>query len=66
MYLRCTVEYLINLVTNSHGIENVYSIPIYDPYIIDSKRLITVHRNNIRFKQLAEFGVSLVERKDGI
>ena len=37
-----------------------------DPYIVDSKRLITVRRNNIRFKHLAEFGVGLVERKDGI
>ncbi len=37
-----------------------------DPYIIDSKRLITVRRNNIRFKQLEELGVDGVERKDGI
>ncbi|MFC6823748.1 hypothetical protein [Halopelagius fulvigenes] len=37
-----------------------------DPYIVDSKRLITVRRNNIRFKQLQELGVDLVERKDGI
>lgn len=37
-----------------------------DPYIIDSKRLITVRRNNIRFKQLEELGVDTVERKDGI
>jgi len=37
-----------------------------DPYIIDSKRLITVRRNNIRFKHLAELDVDLVERKDGI
>lgn len=37
-----------------------------DPYIIDSKRLITVRRNNVRFKQLQELGVDLVERKDGI
>jgi len=37
-----------------------------DPYIIESKRLITVRRNNIRFKQLEELGVDLVERKDGI
>lgn len=37
-----------------------------DPYIVDSKRLITVRRNNIRFKQLQELGVDRVERKDGI
>lgn len=37
-----------------------------DPYIVDSKRLITVRRNNVRFKQLEELGVDLVERKDGI
>ena len=37
-----------------------------DPYIVESKRLITVRRNNIRFKQLQELGVDLVERKDGI
>ncbi|MFC5973945.1 hypothetical protein ACFPYI_21695 [Halomarina salina] len=37
-----------------------------DPYIVDSKRLITVRRNNIRFKQLQELGVDFVERKDGI
>lgn len=37
-----------------------------DPYIVDSKRLITVRRNNIRFKRLQELGVDLVERKDGI
>ncbi|WP_396614029.1 hypothetical protein ACH9L7_20085 (plasmid) [Haloferax sp. S1W] len=37
-----------------------------DPYIVDSKRLITVRRNNIRFKQLQELGVDCVERKDGI
>ena len=37
-----------------------------DPYIIDSKRLITVRRNNLRFKQLEELDVDLVERKDGI
>jgi len=37
-----------------------------DPYIIESKRLITVRRNNIRFKQLEELGIDLVERKDGI
>lgn len=37
-----------------------------DPYIIESKRLITVRRNNIRFKHLQELGVDLVERKGGI
>jgi len=37
-----------------------------DPYIVDSKRIITVRRNNIRFKRLQELGVDLVERKDGI
>ncbi|WP_122091439.1 hypothetical protein [Halalkalicoccus subterraneus] len=37
-----------------------------DPSIVESKRLITVRRNNIRFKQLQELGVDLVERKDGI
>ncbi|SFL63332.1 hypothetical protein SAMN04487950_4425 [Halogranum rubrum] len=37
-----------------------------DPYIVDSKRLITVRRNNIRFKQLQELCVDCVERKDGI
>lgn len=37
-----------------------------DPYIVDSKRLITVRRNNLRFKQLEELDVEVVERKDGI
>ena len=37
-----------------------------DPYIVASKRLITVRRNNVRFKQLEELGVDLIERKDGI
>lgn len=37
-----------------------------DPYIVDSKRLITVRRNNVRFKQLQELDVDVVERKDGI
>lgn len=38
-----------------------------DPYIVDSKRIITVRRNNLRFKQLVEeLGIDLVERKDGI
>ncbi|QLD89094.1 hypothetical protein HWV07_08645 [Natronomonas salina] len=37
-----------------------------DPYILESKRLTTVRRNNVRFKQLQELDVDLVERKDGI
>jgi len=37
-----------------------------DPYIVDSKRLITVRRNNLRFKKLEELGIDIVERKDGI
>lgn len=37
-----------------------------DPYIVESKRLITVRRNNIRFKHLEALGVDFVERKDGI
>jgi len=37
-----------------------------DPYIIDSKRFITVRRNNLRFKKLEELAVDLVERKDRI
>jgi hypothetical protein len=37
-----------------------------DPYIIESKRLITVRRNNLRFKKLENLDVDLVERKDGI
>jgi hypothetical protein len=37
-----------------------------DPYIVESKRLITVRRNNIRFKQLDALGADIVERKDGI
>jgi hypothetical protein len=37
-----------------------------DPYIVDSKRLITVRRNNIRFKHLQALNVGLVKRKDGI
>nr|WP_233125139.1 hypothetical protein [Halorubrum sp. SD683] len=36
-----------------------------DPYIVDSKRLITVRRNNLRFKQLEDLDVDVVERKDG-
>ena len=30
-----------------------------DPYIVDSKRLITVRRNSVRFQHLVEFGVLL-------
>lgn len=37
-----------------------------EPYIVESKRLTTVRRNNLRFKQLEELGVDLVERRDGI
>lgn len=37
-----------------------------DPYIVESKRLITVRRNNVRFKHLREQGVDIVERKGGI
>jgi len=37
-----------------------------DPYIVDSKRLITVRRNNVRFQRLEELDVDLVERKAGI
>lgn len=37
-----------------------------DPYIVESKRLITVRRNNVRFERLRELGVDLVERKGGI
>lgn len=37
-----------------------------DPYIIESKRLITVRRNNVRFKHLQDLGVDIVERKGGI
>lgn len=37
-----------------------------DPYIVESKRLITVRRNNVRFEHLKELGVNLVERKGGI
>jgi hypothetical protein len=37
-----------------------------DPYIVESKQIITVRRNNLRFKQLQELGVDVVERKDGI
>lgn len=37
-----------------------------DPYIVESKRLITVRRNNIRFEHLEDLDVEIVERKDGI
>lgn len=37
-----------------------------DPYIVDSKRITTVRRNNLRFKKLEELDIDLVERKDGI
>ena len=37
-----------------------------DPYIVESKRLITVRRNNVRFKHLQELDVDIVERKGGI
>ncbi|EMA28453.1 hypothetical protein [Haloarcula japonica] len=37
-----------------------------DPYIVNTKRLITVRRNNLRFKHLKELDGDLVERKDGI
>lgn len=37
-----------------------------DPYIVESKRLVTVRRNNVRFQHLRDLGVDLVERKGGI
>ena len=37
-----------------------------DPYIVDSKRLLTVRRNNVRFQHLQDLGVDSVERKGGI
>lgn len=37
-----------------------------DPYIVDSKRLITIRQNNVRFKHLEELDVDIVERKDGV
>jgi hypothetical protein len=37
-----------------------------DPYIVESKRLITVRRNNVRFEHLRQQGVDIVERKGGI
>jgi len=36
-----------------------------DQYIAESKRLITVRRNNLYFKSLARLGVDVVERKEG-
>lgn len=35
-------------------------------YIVTSKQLITVRRNNVRFQHLENLGVDTVERKDGI
>ena len=37
-----------------------------DPYIVDSKRIVTVRRNDVRFRRLDSLGVDAVERKDGI
>ncbi|UIO99781.1 hypothetical protein Hbl1158_14860 [Halobaculum sp. CBA1158] len=37
-----------------------------DPYILDSKRLLTVRRNNVRFQKLVSLDVDGVTRKDGI
>ena len=37
-----------------------------DPYISDSKRLLTVRRNNLYFKSLIQLSVDVVERKGGI
>lgn len=37
-----------------------------DPYITQSKRILTVRRNNVRFKKLSEYGVETVVRKGGI
>jgi len=37
-----------------------------DPYIVESKRLLTVRRNNVRFQHLQDLGVDIVERKGGI
>ena len=37
-----------------------------NPYIIDSKRILTVRRNNVRFKSLQEVGCEYVLRKGGI
>lgn len=37
-----------------------------DPYVAESKRLLTVRRNNVRFERLERLGVDLVERKGGV
>jgi len=37
-----------------------------DPYIIDSKRLLTVRRNNVRFRKLVDLDVDTAVRKDRI
>ncbi|WP_089816132.1 hypothetical protein [Halomicrobium zhouii] len=37
-----------------------------DEYITDSKRLLTVRRNNVLFKHLRRFGTTTVERKHGV
>ncbi|WP_332897155.1 hypothetical protein [Haladaptatus sp. CMSO5] len=37
-----------------------------DPYITQSKRILTVRRNNVRFQKLSEYGVETVIRKGGI
>ena len=37
-----------------------------DPYISESKRLLTVRRNNLYFKSLDRLGVDAVERKGGV
>jgi len=37
-----------------------------DPYVVESKQLVTVRRNNVRFQMLRELGVDLVERKGGV
>ena len=37
-----------------------------DPYITQSKRILTVRRNNVRFKQLLEYGCKTVVRKGDI
>jgi hypothetical protein len=37
-----------------------------DPYILDSKRLLTVRRNTTRFKILREAGCEVIKRKGGI
>lgn len=37
-----------------------------DPFIAESKRLLTVRRNNLYFKSLDHLGVDVVERKGGV